>query len=310
MQQTELPRRIDLGDGRALVLRAGRHDDVDGLAALYSSLSDDDVYLRFFSAHRPERDLFERMVRIDQEGGALLVVALDDPTVDGPPRLVADAWFSRLPDGNGEFAITVAEGWRGWLGAHLLDALVTVAASRGVPNLEAEVLLRNRAMLAMVRRRGCVRLGDDGSTVRVAIATTGDVPSWPPIGHRPRVLVEGRTGWAAQDAVTRAGKDVAICAGPLARRGECPVLRGGTCPLVDGADVIVVSLASSDERLDELLRAHRARTGAAPVVVEAPSTATTTVPEGTRVIPTGADERTVLAAVDAALAEARPADAP
>ena len=43
-------------------------------------------------------------------------------------RLVAEAGYALLPDGNGEFALTVAAGWRGWLGPYLLDAIVTAAA--------------------------------------------------------------------------------------------------------------------------------------------------------------------------------------
>lgn len=146
-------RRVELEDGRVLVVRTARSDDVDGLAAMYDELSDEDIYLRFFTPHRPERDLFERIVHADEKGGAALVAEVVD---DDGATIVADAWYSMLPDGDGELAITVAPSWRGWLGSYLLDALLELAAARGVRNLQAEILLRNRGMLALVRRRGCV----------------------------------------------------------------------------------------------------------------------------------------------------------
>jgi hypothetical protein len=301
MPGSELPRRVELDGGRALVLRLGTPGDVDALAALYDGLSDDDVYLRFFTGHRPGPDLFERMVHLDRAGGALLVVDLDDPARPGPAAIVADAWYSMLPNGNGELAITVAEAWRGWLGAVLLDALIELAASRGVPNLEAEVMLRNRAMLALARRRGCVRLGDDGTAVRVELPTSGDVPSWPPRARHPRVLVEGRSSWPAQDAAMRAGLEVAVCAGPAARRHGCPLLAGGTCPLADGADVIVVSLATGDARGDDLLRRHREDRPEVPVIVEVG--AATPARASERALRTTDEDATVVARLRAAAGE-------
>jgi GNAT superfamily N-acetyltransferase len=54
--------------------------------------------------------------------------------VSGPEdALVAEAGYAILPDGDGEFALTVAPGCRGWrLGRYLLDAIVAAAAARGV----------------------------------------------------------------------------------------------------------------------------------------------------------------------------------
>lgn len=82
-----------------------------------------------------------------------------------------------LPDGNGEFALTVADGWRGWLGPYLLDALVAVAAARGVPNLQADILVSNIRMLALVSNRGYVTLDREASQVRVAIDAAQPRPS-------------------------------------------------------------------------------------------------------------------------------------
>ena len=66
-------------------------------------------------------------------------------------RVVAEAGYSMLHNANGELAMVVAREWRGWLGPYLLDVVAEIAAARGVPNLEAEVLAADRQMLALLR---------------------------------------------------------------------------------------------------------------------------------------------------------------
>lgn len=257
-------RRVELDDGRVLVVRNARPDDVDGLAAMYDQLSDEDIYFRFFTPHRPDRDLFERIVHIAEHGGAALVAEVIE---DGQATIVADAWYSMLPDGDGELAITVAPSWRGWLGSYLLDALLEVAAARGVRNLQAEILLRNRGMLALVRRRGCVTVADDGPSVRVAIGSGGRPPTWAPKAPHPRVLVEGRRSWHAQTEAERKGLDVLVCPGPPTGR-ECPGVAHGECPLAEEADAVVISIPADGERTRELLRMHHEMHPDIPVFVE------------------------------------------
>ena len=105
------------------------------------------------------------------------VAGLDAVVSGREERLVAEAGYARLPDGNGEFALTIASGWRGWLGPYLLDALVAAAAARGVPNLQADILLTNVRMLALVKQRGYVTLRRQGPEVRVAIDAAQSRPA-------------------------------------------------------------------------------------------------------------------------------------
>jgi hypothetical protein len=156
---------VRLAAGRALTVREVTRADVDGLDALFEGLSDEDRYRRFFGYSHPGRRFVEQMTRAGEEGGYRLVAALSGRE----DRLVAEAGYYMLPDGNGEFALTIAADWRGWLGPYLLDALVAAAAARGVPNLQADVLLENAQMLALVSHRGYVTLSHDPSQVRVAI---------------------------------------------------------------------------------------------------------------------------------------------
>lgn len=149
-------------------IRRMRADDADELERLYESLSLDDRYHRFFSVYHPPPDVLDHMAGIGGRQGCGFVAVLTDDA--GRDRIVGETSFTMLPDGNGELGITVAKEWRGWLGPFLLDTLVEAAAARGVPNLEADILLENSAMLALMRARGCVTLAHtDPGIRRVAI---------------------------------------------------------------------------------------------------------------------------------------------
>jgi hypothetical protein len=156
---------VDLGHGRTLTVRTVTQADVDGLDALFEGLSNEDRYYRFFGYSHPGRTFLEQMTRAGEEGGYRLVADVSN----AERKLVAEAGYVLLPDGNGEIALTVSAGWRGWLGPYLLDAVVAAAAARGVPNLQADILVENARMLALVSHRGCVTLERDASQVRIAI---------------------------------------------------------------------------------------------------------------------------------------------
>ncbi len=101
--------------------------DVEGLVALYGTLSDEDRHLRFFSAFVPDRDFCERLATVEDRGG-FGIVAVEDGG-----RIVGEASYERLADGDGELGMVVAPDRRGGLGAPLLDTLLAAASARGAP---------------------------------------------------------------------------------------------------------------------------------------------------------------------------------
>ena len=163
-----IPAAMSLPDGRTLTVRAINPADVDGLDTLFGGLGEEERYHRFFQLSCPGRKFLEQMTRAEDEGGYRLVAVAPG----SPESLAAEAGYAVLPDGDGEFALTVAPGWQGRrLGSRLLDALVAAAAARGVPSLQADILLDNMRMLALLSRRGYVTLGRPGlREARVAIA--------------------------------------------------------------------------------------------------------------------------------------------
>ena len=187
----------------------------------------------------------------------------DDGTV------VADGGYVALDDGDGEFAITVTQPWRGWLGPYLLDVLFQQAAAHGLENLHAEILRNNRRMLALIEHRGYASFDQpDWTMASVTVSATGGRPSWPPEHARRRLLVEGCAGhWGQAEAARAAGWDVVTCSGPGERSVPmCPLVEGAPCPLVEGADLVVVAPPRADARVDELLAGHERSSSVQPVI--------------------------------------------
>lgn len=277
-------RQVSLPDGASVTLRAVTLSDADGLVALYDGLSDDDRHRRFFSGFRPPRSFFERLATVVDRGGYGLVATIDGDgeaergrSARAGPRIVGEANYELLPNGDGELGMAVAAGQRGWLGPYLIDALAEAAASRGVPNLEADVLITNGCMLTLLRSRGYATVtSDDWSTLRLLVGTAGHTPEWPGGAaaggptDRPRVLVEVPGGrWHAGAEAEEAGLQVVACSGPGGtRRPRCPVLAGRPCPLAAGADAIVVSNVPDDERWHAIVDAHADLHPGVPVCME------------------------------------------
>lgn len=294
MGDTEPLRRTRLPDGRELVVREVVDADLPGLRALYDGLDDDARYRRFFSLYRPGDRFFERMLAAPERGGACLVVTVGEE--DDAAEVVAEAGYEPLPDGDAELAMAVSAGWRGWLGAYLLDALLDHAAAHGFPNLEADVLITNRPMLSLLRgRRWATMPRTEWTVLRGVVGAAQPDPAWPPRRAGRRVLLEGGSGrWPAEDEAESAGLEVIACAGPGTCRRQCPLLAGRSCPLVEGADAIVMTGSTTGPEWDAIRAAHRREHPEVPVVVE-PGTRSTR----------SRGVRPLLNAVEEALAERR-----
>jgi hypothetical protein len=273
--------RFDVADGRVMTVLVTGAGDAERICALYRGLTFDDRRRRFFGAFRPDLEWCEDWATVGERGGhgivAVVTGAVDADAVPSGPvdgeEIAGEAGYAMREDGDGDFAITVADDWRGWLGPYLLDVLIRHAADAGVANLQAEVLLENAPMLSLLRRRDPVSLGHDDGMVRLSVGTVGTVASWPPADDRPKVLVEvaGRR-WSGEQAAEDAGLVTAMCSGPAARtRHECPVLRGEPCPLAQDADAIVVLLDPADERTERLVEGHRRMAPGVPVLVRRPT---------------------------------------
>jgi RimJ/RimL family protein N-acetyltransferase len=262
-------RRTALPTGQVLEIRPVQESDLEGLTALYAGLDDEALHRRFFSIYHPPTSFFEKLVTIRERGGLGLVAIVQDQ--DGTERLVGEAGYEPLEDGDGELGIAVDRAWRGWLGPYLLDALLDAAAEEGVPNLEADVLCSNLSMLTLLRCRGYALMPrDDWTVVRLLVKAGGrGAPSWPGDHDEPHLLVEGSGGsWSGVVVADQAGVEVIGCPGPDRSSTDCPVLRGEPCPLVEEADAILLHHPGDSERWEALRAAHARLHPELPVLVD------------------------------------------
>lgn len=263
---------VALADGRRMTIRPTTSADGERIRSLYDGLSMDDRHRRFFGAFKPRSAWCRAWASIGERGGFGVIAVVETPGPAGHDEreiVAGEAGYALRPDGDGDLAVTVASEWRGWLGPYLLELLLVHAAAADLANLQADVLLQNRSMLSLLRRRDPVAMGHDDGVVRLSIGTGGTTPTWPPDDHRPRLLVEiaGRR-WSGEGGAAAAGLTTAMCAGPDGRvRHPCPVLEGGTCPLADGADAILMLLDPDDERSHRLVESHRRSVPGRPVLV-------------------------------------------
>ncbi|MDQ1480565.1 MAG: hypothetical protein QOI44_1426, partial [Actinomycetota bacterium] len=167
MLVAEYPRQwendVVLTDGGTVRVRPVRADDEAAVLALYERLSDESVYLRFFSpVPRPTAVQLERLTSIDYHDRMVLVAELGD-------EIVAIARYDRCDSGEAEIAFTVDDEQQGrGLATVLLEHLAFVARGNGIHVFLADTLADNTKMLGVFAAAGWVseRHFDTG-TVRV-----------------------------------------------------------------------------------------------------------------------------------------------
>lgn len=141
---------VVLADGHTAHLRPIRSSDAGALRSLWSRLSDESIYLRFFSpVPRPSErqlqmlatvDYVDRMAIVAELGSELLGVARYDRRVN-----VTDA----------EVAFVVADEHQGrGIGTALLEHLAATGRANGIHRFVAETLPENRRMLTVFRAAG------------------------------------------------------------------------------------------------------------------------------------------------------------
>lgn len=156
-QQTtsaSLPRGGDvvLRDGSTVSVRAMQPDDEPLLFDLFTSLSEDSRWMRFFGvskdsalaaeAHREAQVDFCRTVGLVALAGS-------------KNQIVGHAFYAANGENRAEVAFTIANDYQGrGLASILLGQLAEIAVSNGIQVFEAEVVAANHAMLGVFRESG------------------------------------------------------------------------------------------------------------------------------------------------------------
>jgi RimJ/RimL family protein N-acetyltransferase len=138
---------MQIGD-RALMVREIEVDDVDRLRRMFTRLSADSVYHRFFSPiQEPPRSALLWLASVDHQDRDALV-ALDGDEIVGVAR-----YDTRAGSHAAEIAVTVEDAWQHQgLGKRLTKRLAQRAIDHGIESFEATVMPDNRQALGLLRK--------------------------------------------------------------------------------------------------------------------------------------------------------------
>jgi len=170
--------KVQLKDGRAVLLRGASPGDVPDIARLLRELSPDSFRARFHGGLATP-GLVARLARVNQVPGTVCVVAAPPSELQ---HLVAEARYVPIGDGVAELAVTVlARYQRSGLGEVMLDALVGRARDAGIEVLRAVVSLTNGPMLRLLAGYGwtLAEPTDECAIACLEISSAGGMPGWP-----------------------------------------------------------------------------------------------------------------------------------
>ncbi len=146
-----------LRNGTSILIRAVRPDDKERLRAAFSELDRTSIYTRFFGYRKEltETEL-EQATNVDFDRIVALWATIDS---DGTEIIIGGGRYVRNPEPasrpSAEVAFAVEEDYHGQgIASCLLGHLVRIARSKGLVQLDADVLARNRPMLAVFARSG------------------------------------------------------------------------------------------------------------------------------------------------------------
>ena len=156
--------RYTMANGTEVTLRPIRPEDEPLEAGLFTRLSRESIYFRFFGyIPQVDHDFLTRFTHIDYDREMAIVA---ETLLDGQRaiiavvRVVGDNW-----KGEAEYAIVVADAWqRQGLGSEMTDFIVRIARDRGFTRLYGTFLKANVAMEHLFRSKGFTIGSEDMQT--------------------------------------------------------------------------------------------------------------------------------------------------
>jgi GNAT superfamily N-acetyltransferase len=136
-----------VGD-RSLTVREITIDDIERLRRLFTRLSPDSVYRRFFSPiQEPPRTALLWLADVDHTSRDALVA------LDGDEIVAVARYDGRAGTNRAEVAVTVEDAWQGQgVGKRLTRRLAQLALDHGIESFDAVVQPDNRPALGLIRR--------------------------------------------------------------------------------------------------------------------------------------------------------------
>ncbi len=151
---SHLIERVQLPDGKDLIIRPIRPEDAMLTQEFVRGLSEQTKYFRYMQAIKElTPEMLVRFTQIDYDREMALIGVVEQ---EGDEVEAGVARYIARPGGEAcEFAIVVSDAWRNLgIGARLMRSLMTNARLRGFRVMDGEVLTANTRMLALVKSLG------------------------------------------------------------------------------------------------------------------------------------------------------------
>ena len=163
-----------LKNGTKVCVRCIRPEDKNRVSDVFKKLAPESIFLRFFHKKNALTDAdLKWATEVDNENIYALVVTVgkgESETIIGGGRYVR--LDGAAEQGTAEVAFIVDEAFRQQgIAGMLLRHLAGIARAKGVRRFSAEVLPRNRGMLAVFSKSGyTITTRSDGDTVHVTLS--------------------------------------------------------------------------------------------------------------------------------------------
>ncbi len=150
-----LNRQVELPNGTVVTLRPIRPEDAARERDFVQGLSPESKYQRFlYALDELTPEMLEQFTRVDYDRDMALVAILKLPS--GEQQLGVARYSSDPTNGSCDFAVVVADAWRGTgLARVLMQALIDAARNvHRLPVMEGVALADNRRMRGLARSLG------------------------------------------------------------------------------------------------------------------------------------------------------------
>jgi acetyltransferase len=157
-------------DGRDVLLRPLRAEDVPLVNEMLSTLSEETLRVRFFVVIEINHKMLMQFCNIDYDREIAIIAELkegDKKKIIAGGRLIAES-----DSGNGQFAVLVHDDFqRQGLGEKLLDTMIGIAHDKGLQEIYGIVLTENDKMLRLSKSMGfkTVKLPDGITRVSLGL---------------------------------------------------------------------------------------------------------------------------------------------
>jgi acetyltransferase len=174
----EVRGQIVLKDGRQVLYRRACCDDEEALNRMFTTLTEESLYMRYVGYHRPTREEIRRILEKEETQEISLVAT----PVGNDGEIVAQIRCIFLnPPTSAEVGIVVRDDWQNQgLGTALMEAILACASQAGVERIVGIIGLSNDRMVHVCNKLGFATCSSCYDTVKMSVSLSNRVPKTRP----------------------------------------------------------------------------------------------------------------------------------